>query len=40
VRQADRIIVLVDGKVVQTGSFAELSNAPGMFAAFAQRQLL
>jgi NHLM bacteriocin system ABC transporter ATP-binding protein len=40
VRQADRIIVLVDGKVVQTGSYAELSNMPGMFASFAQRQLL
>jgi NHLM bacteriocin system ABC transporter ATP-binding protein len=40
VRQADRIIVLVDGKVVQTGSFAELNNTPGMFASFAQRQLL
>lgn len=40
VRQADRIIVLVDGKVVQTGSFAELSNSPGVFATFAERQLL
>jgi NHLM bacteriocin system ABC transporter ATP-binding protein len=40
VRQADRIIVLVDGKIVQTGSYAELSNTPGMFASFAQRQLL
>jgi ATP-binding cassette subfamily C protein len=40
VRQADRIIVLVDGKVVQTGSYADLSNTPGMFASFAQRQLL
>jgi ATP-binding cassette subfamily C protein len=40
VRQADRIIVLVDGKVVQTGNFAELSNTPGTFASFAQRQLL
>lgn len=40
VRQADRIIVLVDGKVVQSGSYAELANAPGTFAAFAQRQLL
>ena len=40
VRQADRIIVLVDGKVVQTGSYAELSSTPGMFASFAQRQLL
>jgi NHLM bacteriocin system ABC transporter ATP-binding protein len=40
VRQADRIIVLVDGKVVQTGSYVELSNTPGTFASFAQRQLL
>jgi ABC-type bacteriocin/lantibiotic exporter with double-glycine peptidase domain len=40
VRRADRIIVLVDGKVVQTGNFSELSNTPGMFALFAQRQLL
>ena len=40
VRQADRIVVLVDGKVAQTGSYAELSNAPGTFASFAQRQLL
>lgn len=40
VRQADRIVVLVDGKVVQTGSYAELSNTPGMFATFAERQLL
>jgi ATP-binding cassette subfamily C protein len=40
VRRADRIIVLVDGKVVQTGNFYELSNTPGVFASFAQRQLL
>jgi NHLM bacteriocin system ABC transporter ATP-binding protein len=40
VRQADRILVLVDGKVVQTGTYAELSNTPGMFASFAERQLL
>jgi ABC-type bacteriocin/lantibiotic exporter with double-glycine peptidase domain len=40
VRQADRIIVLVDGKVVQAGSYAELSSTPGTFASFAQRQLL
>ncbi len=40
VRLADRIIVLVDGKVVQTGTYAALSNTPGMFATFAQRQLL
>ena len=40
VRQADRIIVLVDGKIVQIGNFKELSNTPGTFATFAQRQLL
>jgi NHLM bacteriocin system ABC transporter ATP-binding protein len=40
VRQADRIIVLVDGKIAQTGSFAELNSTPGTFASFAQRQLL
>jgi NHLM bacteriocin system ABC transporter ATP-binding protein len=40
VRRADRIVVLVDGKIVQTGNFAELSNTPGMFASFAERQLL
>ena len=40
VRQADRIIVLVDGKVVQSGSYDELANTPGMFASFARRQLL
>jgi NHLM bacteriocin system ABC transporter ATP-binding protein len=38
--QADRIIVLVDGKVAQTGTFTELSTTPGVFASFAQRQLL
>jgi NHLM bacteriocin system ABC transporter ATP-binding protein len=40
VRQVDRIIVVADGKIVQSGTFAELSSVPGMFAAFAQRQLL
>jgi ATP-binding cassette subfamily C protein len=40
VRQVDRIIVVVDGKIVQSGSFAELNSTPGMFASFAQRQLL
>ncbi|MDO9461172.1 MAG: ATP-binding cassette domain-containing protein [Alphaproteobacteria bacterium] len=39
VRQADRIIVLVDGNVVQCGRFTELSNTPGVFASFAERQL-
>jgi ABC-type bacteriocin/lantibiotic exporter with double-glycine peptidase domain len=40
VREADRIIVLVDGKVVQSGRYSELSAAPGIFADFARRQLL
>ncbi|MDE2332344.1 MAG: NHLP bacteriocin export ABC transporter permease/ATPase subunit, partial [Bradyrhizobium sp.] len=40
VRQADRIVVIVDGKIVQAGSYAELSTTPGTFASFAQRQLL
>jgi NHLM bacteriocin system ABC transporter ATP-binding protein len=40
VREADRIVVLVDGKIVQTGSFTELSAAAGIFADFARRQLL
>ena len=40
VRQADRIVVIVDGKIVQAGNYAELSTTPGTFASFAQRQLL
>jgi NHLM bacteriocin system ABC transporter ATP-binding protein len=40
VRDADRIAVIVDGKLVQTGTFAELSAAKGVFADFARRQLL
>jgi ATP-binding cassette subfamily C protein len=40
VQRADRIVVLVDGKIVQSGTFNELSAAPGMFASFAQRQML
>lgn len=40
VRQADRIVVITEGKVTQTGTFAELSETRGMFADFARRQLL
>jgi NHLM bacteriocin system ABC transporter ATP-binding protein len=40
VRQADRIVVLTEGKVTQSGTFAELSESRGLFADFAQRQLL
>ena len=40
VEHADRIVVLAQGQLVQSGSFAELSAAPGPFADFAKRQLL
>jgi NHLM bacteriocin system ABC transporter ATP-binding protein len=40
VQRADRIVVLVDGKIEQIGTFAELIDAPGSFATFARRQLL
>jgi NHLM bacteriocin system ABC transporter ATP-binding protein len=40
VRQADRIVVIAEGKITQTGTFAELSETQGMFADFARRQLL
>ncbi|ACL55449.1 NHLP bacteriocin export ABC transporter permease/ATPase subunit [Methylobacterium nodulans] len=40
VREADRIVVLAEGRIVQTGTFDELIAAPGLFAEFAQRQLL
>jgi NHLM bacteriocin system ABC transporter ATP-binding protein len=40
VREADRIVVLVEGKVVQSGTYAELSKVAGVFADFTQRQLL
>ena len=34
----DRIIVLADGQLVEQGSFAELLQADGEFAAMARRQ--
>jgi len=40
VKRADRIIVLSGGEIVQTGTFEELSAAPGLFTDFAGRQLL
>jgi ABC-type bacteriocin/lantibiotic exporter with double-glycine peptidase domain len=40
VKSADRIVVLAAGEIVQSGTFAELVVAPGMFAGFAKRQLL
>ena len=38
VRNADRIVVLERGRIVQSGTFAELSAAPGPFAAMLARQ--
>lgn len=40
VQSADRIVVLGGGRIVQTGTFAELMAQPGLFADFAERQLL
>ena len=40
VRSADRIIVVAGGKIAQSGTFAELIAAPGIFSEFAKRQLL
>lgn len=40
VQSADRIIALAGGKVVQSGSFAELMAQSGLFADFAERQLV
>ena len=40
VQRADRIIVMVDGKIVQSGTFSELNSAPGVFSSFSQRQML
>lgn len=40
IRQADRIVMLMGGKIVQMGSYEELVSQPGPFAEFARRQLL
>jgi ABC-type bacteriocin/lantibiotic exporter with double-glycine peptidase domain len=40
IRNADRIVMLVGGKIVQAGSYDELMRHPGPFAEFARRQLL
>jgi ABC-type bacteriocin/lantibiotic exporter with double-glycine peptidase domain len=39
VRRADRIVVLERGRIVQTGTFAELARSPGRFAGLMRRQL-
>jgi len=40
IRNADRIVMMMAGRVVQTGTYQELVSQPGPFAEFAQRQLL
>ncbi|MBK5966033.1 hypothetical protein CCR95_18600 [Thiocystis minor] len=37
---ADRIYVLVDGRLVETGRYAELMAANGVFARLAERQMV
>ena len=39
IRRADKILVLVAGKIVQTGTYEELIEADGPFRALAHRQL-
>ncbi len=36
IREADRILVVADGKIVQSGSYPELKNQPGLFAHLLQ----
>ena len=40
IKRADRVIVLVDGRIVQAGTFSELNATPGVFASLAKRQML
>lgn len=40
VQRADRIVVLVGGRIVQAGTFSELNATPGVFQSFARRQML
>ena len=40
VRNADRIVMLIGGKIAQMGRYSELVAMPGPFTEFAQRQLL
>ncbi len=37
---ADRILVMAAGKIVQAGTYAELIQAPGLFADLARRQII
>ena len=40
IRKADRIYVMVDGRVAQVGTFEELVNQSGPFADLARRQMI
>ncbi|MCC8956042.1 NHLP bacteriocin export ABC transporter permease/ATPase subunit [Bradyrhizobium sp. Pear77] len=40
IRRADRIVMLIGGKIVQSGSYDELTSGTGPFAEFARRQLM
>jgi NHLM bacteriocin system ABC transporter ATP-binding protein len=40
IRNADRIVMMMSGRIVQTGTYQELVAQPGPFAEFARRQLL
>src|SRR6267378_3570942 len=40
IRDADRIVMMVDGRIVQSGSYKELIQADGPFSEFARRQLV
>lgn len=40
VRNADRILVFEDGRIVESGSFGELISLGGRFATLARAQLL
>ncbi|MGA7809944.1 ATP-binding cassette domain-containing protein, partial [Bradyrhizobium sp.] len=40
IRNADRILMLAGGEVVQSGSYSELMRTGGLFADFARRQLV
>ena len=38
IRNADQIIVLEDGRIAQQGTYRELAEAPGAFAAMLAQQ--
>lgn len=40
IRDADRVIVLEHGKIVQQGTYDQLAEAPGLFAKMVRRQTL